>query len=1009
MSPKKAILHPELHSATASISMTEMLPQEIEVQPEAVYSNRTDTNLTLRDNHKKQPPAIDLISFNTKGVTGKSICFHPLSSQAKENLSHDLPHNKSNSVKRWEPCPGATFRNYELLRILGEGGMGCVYLARDNKLGRKVAIKFLTAELEPKAVERFIVESRVTAGLCGHESIVTIHEVDEIDGRPYMVLEYIDGQNLKQLAGGQPMPPSRAVKIIVSILKGLSFAHNQGIVHRDIKPENILVTESGEKILDFGIAKRQRVEPRQLPLQAPLDSELADALTNNSLLLGTPAYMPPEQWQGLSETDQQSDLWSIGIVLFGLLTGTHPLGDLKGMQFAVVSQLDKPMPSLENFAPLLPKGLIQAVDWCLKKKKSERVPDAITLLRALEPYLPGKATREIKLDESPFAGLVPFQESDASRFYGREKELATAMSRLADQSMMAIVGPSGIGKSSFLRGGLAHRIKHSGERWEVFTIRPGISPLSNLTYALWSMTGITSCTVAGDLQEEQKIVSRLKTEPGFAGSIVRKYAKQQNCKILFLVDQFEELFTHSDQEQRSAFSACLCSIADDPVSPVRMAIALRTDYLDKLAAESPLLLEEISKNGLFFLGSLTPEGLRQALEQPADAAGYQFENGIVEDMIAHLQVTPGALPFLGFTASQLWRERDPSRKMLTLSSYQYMGGISGALSRHADQVLNELSLKNQKLVQNIFLRLITPERTRAIVPVEDLEGLSASKSNFSQVLEKLVQSRLLVIQTNAGYRTVEIVHECLISGWNTLLQWLEKNSEDTIFIEQLRTSARQWQANKRDNGLLWRGEIVDEASRFEKRYRGELTDLEKSFLEAVLAEKSKTARRRHFYLVAGIVFLATLAITAAIVAIITIAAQRKAVEQAGVAMRAKEIAKKAEATALLQAGMAKKAETEARKNLEKVQHKEHERALAAKQAQDMSLQLQEKNKELLDALKRTEIARRIANENSRKAKEAREEALVAAQRLEVTLQQEKERVRRLQEQFGSPLFEEIED
>ncbi len=170
------------------------------------------------------------------------------------------------------PAPGTRIHQYELIRQLGSGGMGTVFLARDTRLGRRVAIKFLHATA-PEITRRFILEARATAR-CSHENIVVIHEVGEFQGTPFMVLEYLQGQPLHKAVGGQRLPATRAVELMVPVVRALVAAHEQGIVHRDLKPDNILVTESGTlKVLDFGIAKVLQASERT----AELDQRRAPA------------------------------------------------------------------------------------------------------------------------------------------------------------------------------------------------------------------------------------------------------------------------------------------------------------------------------------------------------------------------------------------------------------------------------------------------------------------------------------------------------------------------------------------------------------------------------------------------------------------------------------------------------------------------------------------------------------------------------------------------------------
>jgi serine/threonine protein kinase len=909
--------------------------------------------------------------------------------------------------------PGDHVNHYELIRLLGKGGMGSVYLARDNKLGRRVAIKFLHTK-NPELTKRFILEARATAR-CGHENIVIIYEADEFNGQPYMVLEFLQGQPLtKLITDGKPMPPARAVELMVPVVRALARAHEEGIVHRDLKPDNIFVTESGTiKVLDFGIAKLVQGDEPDAPAskEAKVDHE-ADTgdfgenvtdLTRHGAIMGTLAYMSPEQWRA-RDIDHRTDIWATGIMLFRMLAGHHPLKGLEGMELSVTGDLRQPMPSLRKAAPSVPVELADVVDKCLKKNKEERWGDAKSLLRALEPFLPGHYTRELRVDESPYAGLSSFQESDADRFFGRSNEIAAVVNRVRDQPLIAIVGPSGTGKSSFIRAGVVPALKRSGEAWESMIIRPGRNPLVALANIIAPLI-TSSTTVEDDLDAQSKLVQRLRDEPGYVGSLLRARARREKRSILLFIDQFEELYTMvPDLQERLAFTACLGSIADDATSPTRVVFSIRSDFLDRVP-EDPRFMSEASQ-GLFFLTSPGKEGLREAIVQPAEMAGYHFESpGIVDDMLAHLASTQGALPLLQFTASKLWESRDPARKLLTDASYLALGGISGALASHADAVLNEMPPHTRPLVRAIFLRLVTPERTRALVSIDEQRELSQDGAEIQRAIDQLVQARLLVVQTGGGVATAELVHESLIHGWPTLHRWLDESGEDAAFIEQLRNAAKQWQAKGKDSGLLWRGEMVEEARRFQRRYRGELPKVQQDFLESVFKQALRASRVKRALTVGGLVFLSALVFASAVALVVIRNAQKEAVAQAQVAKRAEVVARNAE--------------SEAKQRLEEVQRKERERAEAARLAEEASAraqkaadQLADKNKALFDALHKAELARQNARtaqagaeRNAKAARIAREDAIKAAKELEVLLQKEQERARRLQEQLGSPVID----
>jgi len=230
-----------------------------------------------------------------------------------------------------ELAAGTKISQYELIRELGSGGMGTVFLARDLRLGRRVAIKFLQSK-DDDTTQRFILEARATAS-CQHENIVIIYEVGEHAGMPFMVLEYLQGQPLSKIVKDDvKLPPARAVELIMPVVRALVVAHEQGIVHRDLKPDNVFVTESGTiKVLDFGIAKVLQggtPDPNEVKRGAGATLNLrqvASNVTQKGAVIGTLKYMSPEQWGIGIPIDARTDIWAVGVMLFQMLTGKHPL------------------------------------------------------------------------------------------------------------------------------------------------------------------------------------------------------------------------------------------------------------------------------------------------------------------------------------------------------------------------------------------------------------------------------------------------------------------------------------------------------------------------------------------------------------------------------------------------------------------------------------------------------------------------------------------------------------
>ncbi|HZS42406.1 MAG TPA: protein kinase [Polyangia bacterium] len=907
--------------------------------------------------------------------------------------------------------PGTKISQYELIREIGSGGMGTVYLARDLRLGRRVAIKFLQSK-DSDTTRRFLLEARATA-TCSHENIVIIYEVGEYLGNPFMVLEYLQGNPLGKVAKpDQPLPPARAVELMMPVVRALVCAHEQGIVHRDLKPDNVFVTDSGTvKVLDFGIAKvlqggGEEATPKAGANEGTLNlKDAAGDVTRAGAVIGTLKYMSPEQWNIGLPIDHQTDIWACGVMLFQMLAGRHPLPP--DSPPVLTALLQQPMTKLRDVAPSVPRALADVVDKCLMKQKSERFADAKSLLRALEPFQPGHITREIQGDVSPYAGLSSFQEEDAARFFGRTREIAAMVTRIRDRPLMGVIGPSGVGKSSLVRAGLVPALKQSGEAWEIHVLRPGRQPLVALAGVLAPLLAdISGEAVTGDPKE---LAQKLRSEPGYLGTVLRRHARKEKRHVLLFIDQFEELYTQvPEPSERLAFTACMAGVADDVTSPTRVITSVRSDFLDRVSEDSQFM-SELSQ-GLFFIAAPNREGLRAALVQPAEMAGYHFENAdIVENMLEHLEATDSALPLLQFAATKLWEARDPARKLLTIDSYKALGGIAGALASHADTVITQLSPQARTLARTLLLRLVTSDRTRAIVTLDELFELSRDRGEVQRLVNHLVDARLLTVTTGDGGvgTTVEIVHESLIHSWPALHRWLEESQEDSAFLEQLRTAAKQWQGKGRNADLLWRGEMVEEAAKFAKRYRGELAMLQRDFLKGVFELDARAARRKRQLAIGGGMFLALL-LFSAVVALLIIRDSQQRAERAAVA--------------------ALSAEAEAKQRLAEVQAKELERqrAEAAKkeaeaatvkantQVEMTNEELQQKNAELQVSLQNTEKQKRSAEEAQVKAEESAKIAMAAEEaaqtekkRTEALLKKEQERVKRLEGQLGSAVVDEL--
>jgi serine/threonine protein kinase/formylglycine-generating enzyme required for sulfatase activity len=774
--------------------------------------------------------------------------------------------------------PPDEFDEFRIVRSLGFGAMGHVYLARDLLLDRLVAVKFVHPATDPAARARVIDEARAIARL-SHPNVVAIYRVAECAGSPYLVSEYVQGRALDELE--RPMPWPRVLDIALDLARGLAAAHRCGVLHRDVKPANAILTDDGRaKLLDFGLAVITDGSPAEdlaasqppagsaehsLRRGAPTDPAAGMTAPTRTLrrspevraiehrgpppeVVGTPIYMAPEIWRGEPAT-HRSDLYSLGILLYELLTGTAPHRDTPITELARTVQL-RAIPRLGDVKPDVAPALAGIVDRLVERDPEMRFSSAGALLVALEECAAPPASHEYP-DGNPYRGLAAFESAHAQLFFGRRGEIRELVDRVRIEPFVVVGGDSGTGKSSLCRAGVLPRLADSG--WSCIEVVPGRRPVRALAAALAPWTGTGEAALVDLLREDSDAIARK----------IRQHIASRRLELF--VDQLEELLTLAAPEEARVVAAAVAALAVRSPS-LRVLTCARSDFLSRLAM-LPGLGDEMAR-GLYFLRPLAGEPIREVIVRPAAAKGVVYESAaLVETLVAQTEHEPGGLPLLQFTLAELWDARDVAARTIRAASLTALGGVGGALTRHADRLLAGRSAGERDAARRLLLRLVTPQGTRARRSPAELITEGPARGAELAALEALVLGRV-VVANNAQDGAYEIAHEALLTSWPTLQGWLSRSAADPAALERVEQAAAAWDRMDRARDLLWGRRQLAQARVLD---RAGLAAREAAFLAA----SSAAIRRRRLF---GAAVAAALVIGAIIVGLAIRARTRRELE-----------------------------------------------------------------------------------------------------------------------------------
>ena len=463
-----------------------------------------------------------------------------------------------------------------------------------------------------------------------------------------------------------------------------------------------------------------------------------------------------------------------------------------------------------------------------------------------EAALPPPNPKLVAVPRNPYKGLRAFQSRDAGDFFGREALIAALLAALRAQQMgaprfLAVIGPSGSGKSSVVMAGLLPRLRRGAlpgsNQWMYLKpMVPGVAPLEALTLTLAQANpGSSLATIRDDLD----------ASPRGLHLLARRLAPDAQARVVLIVDQAEELFaTAVGEPERQHFIDLLLAAVTEPGGPLLVILTLRADFYDR-PLRYPELGALLSRQHETVL-ALSAAELRDVIERPAALpdVGLTFDEDLVGDLLFEVRGQAGALPLLEFTLDRLFERRDDRR--LTVAAFREFGGVRGALSGHAEATYERLpSGEHRRLARALFLRLIDPgaseqDSTRRRAALDELTLPDASRmAALREVAEAFIQARLLVTSDSGGARTLEVSHEALIREWGRLAEWLREARDDIRLQQRLSEDAGAWLRRDQPADLLYRGLLLDEALAWAGRAMPSV--LEQEFLAAGLAERARQA------------------------------------------------------------------------------------------------------------------------------------------------------------------------
>ena len=522
---------------------------------------------------------------------------------------------------------------------------------------------------------------------------------------------------------------------------------------------------------------------------------------------------------------------------FGMGAGSTPSDDIEGLATCAAQLIVGSDGSLTELTSEIDTDLAAVL-------AKPRTHDTIEKFAEAFRSAIGATQGQVTLGDvsNPYKGLVPFDEADTGQFFGRERLVERMLARLGGPGprnrFLAVVGPSGSGKSSVVHAGLVPALRAGGvpgsDSWFIATMTPGTHPFESLERAL--------TTVAVSMPPT--LLEQLVAQPSGLRRSIQGLLPDEVSPLVLVVDQFEELYTMTGDQERQAFTEALVDAITHPQSRLRIVITLRADFYDHPLAT--MGIGELLRDHTELVTPMTQPELERAITRPAESVDVIVEPALLAALTADATSQPGVLPMLQYTLTELFDSKRGAT--MTAAAYESMGGLTRALVTRAESLFGALGADGRAAAKQVFLRLVSLNEgggdTRRRALLSELKSIEGTEGEVDDMLRAFARHRLLSFDRDPASRapTVEIAHESLIAAWGRLESWIDEARADIRARSRLTVAAAEWIDEGKDPDFLLAGTNLARYQTWMSDPPVRLTSEEHEYLEAGFALEGERER-----------------------------------------------------------------------------------------------------------------------------------------------------------------------